>query len=104
MRLISSSIHPFLDLNYKETISVLKKVKTHFSIEKSMSLQLIKEGKNLNFTFDLKTSKQKLGNIRLEYAIDFLKANGKLSRKVFMLSQSTINSNQKSFKKRQSFT
>ncbi len=74
-----------------------------FVIDNFIVDKIVKEGKNLNFTFDLKTSKQKLGNIRLEYAIDFLKANGKLSRKVFMLSQSTINSNQKSFKKRQSF-
>jgi 3-methyladenine DNA glycosylase AlkC len=63
----------------------------------------VKEEEKLNFSLDLKTSKEKLGNIRLEYAIDFLKANGKLSRKIFMLSQSTITNNQKSFKKYQSF-
>lgn len=63
----------------------------------------VKEEEKLNFTFDLKTSKEKLGNIRLEYAIDFLKANGKLSRKIFMLSQSSIPVSQKSFKKYQSF-
>ena len=63
----------------------------------------VKEGEKLNFTFDLETSKKSLGNIRLEYAIDFQKANGKLSRKVFMLSQSVIDNDKKSFKKYQSF-
>ena len=74
-----------------------------FSVENFIVDSKVKEEHNLNFSFDLKTSKTKLGNIRVEYAIDFQKANGTLSRKVFMLSQSTINSNEKSFKKYQSF-
>ena len=65
--------------------------------------QKVKIEENLNFSFDLKSSKKSLGNIRLEYAIDFQKANGTLSRKVFMLSQSQILDNHKSFKKHQSF-
>ena len=70
----------------------------NFKVDEKVRLE-----ESLNFSFDLKTSKKALGNIRLEYAIDFQKANGKLSRKVFMLSQSNIDSNKKSFKKYQSF-
>ncbi len=74
-----------------------------FIIENFKVDNTVKLEEKLNFSFDLKTSKKALGNIRLEYAIDFQKANGKLSRKVFMLSQSTITQNSKSFKKYQSF-
>jgi len=74
-----------------------------FSIKNFNVDKQVEEGEKLNFTFDLETLKKSLGNIRLEYAIDFQKANGKLSRKVFMLSQSTINNDKKSFKKYQSF-
>ncbi len=74
-----------------------------FVIENFKIDSKVKMEERLNFSFDLKTSKKTLGNIRLEYAIDFQKANGSLSRKVFMLSQSTLNSNKKSFKKYQSF-
>ncbi len=74
-----------------------------FSIESFICSKEVKEGENLNFFFDLKTSKKSLGSIRLEYAIDFQKANGTLSRKVFMISQNQIKTNSKSFKKYQSF-
>lgn len=74
-----------------------------FKVENLKVDSKVKIGELFNFTFDLKTSKSKLGNIRLEYAIDYKKANGKLSRKVFMLSQSTINKNEKSFKKSHNF-
>ena len=63
----------------------------------------VKIEENLNFTFDLETTNEKIGNVRIEYAIDYQKANGTLSRKVFMLNQSEIKQNSKSFKKYQSF-
>lgn len=74
-----------------------------FVIENFVVDKKVKEEENLNFSFDLKTTKKTLANIRLEYAIYFQKANGKLSKKVFMLSQSNIKENKKSFTKKQSF-
>jgi 3-methyladenine DNA glycosylase AlkC len=66
---------------------------------KNFNLDLkVKIEENLNFSFDLITSKKSLGNIRLEYMIYFQKANKKLSSKVFMLSQSSIKEQKKSFK------
>lgn len=70
----------------------------NFQVDKEVKLE-----EKLNFSFDLKTSKKTLGNVRLEYAIYFQKANKDLSKKVFMLSQSSISENKKSFKKYQSF-
>lgn len=46
----------------------------------------IELGKNLTINFDL-ISKQTLGLVRLEYGIDFVKANGSRSRKVFKISE-----------------
>ena len=74
-----------------------------FLIENFNVDAVVKTEEKLNFTFDLKTSKKELGNIRLEYAIDFQKASGQLSRKVFMISQNEIKSQCKTFKKYQSF-
>lgn len=59
-------------------------------------------GDDLNFSFELKTENN-LGNIRVEYKIDYLKKNGKYSKKVFMLSQNNILNSSKKFSKRQCF-
>jgi 3-methyladenine DNA glycosylase AlkC len=63
----------------------------------------VKCEEKLNFSFDLSTTKTQIGNVRIEYAIDFFKANGSLSRKVFMLSQNEVKKKNKSFKKYYSF-
>ena len=63
----------------------------------------IKIGDDLEFQFDLETTAKCLGKIRLEYAIDYVKKNGKLSTKVFQISESEIESKTKSFTRKQSF-
>ncbi|MDL2216006.1 DNA alkylation repair protein [Ruminococcaceae bacterium OttesenSCG-928-N02] len=42
-------------------------------------------GEELNFVFELHT--KEAARVRLEYAIDYVKANGKTSRKIFQISQ-----------------
>ncbi|PLY07668.1 MAG: DNA alkylation repair protein [Arcobacter sp.] len=79
------------------------KADNSFIIENFIVDLKVKEEENLNFSFDLKTTNDKIGNVRIEYAIDYQKANKTLSRKVFMLSQNEINKSSKSFKKYQSF-
>lgn len=69
----------------------------NFKIDKQISI-----GDNLNFSFDL-SSFENLGNLRIEYIIDYVKANGKYSKKVYILSQNNINKKTKSFFKKQSF-
>ncbi|MBV1914155.1 MAG: DNA alkylation repair protein [Pseudomonadales bacterium] len=60
-------------------------------------------GGSLEFSFELNSEAGDLGKTRIEYAIDFLKANGKHSRKVFKISESAINSDIKYCVKKHSF-
>ncbi len=59
-------------------------------------------GQNLDIHFSL-SSPQKLGKLRLEYIIDFVKANGKTSPKVFQISESTLALTNKTYSKSHSF-
>ena len=51
----------------------------------------------------LNTQKSKLGKIRIEYGIDFMKKNGKISRKLFKISESDYSLQKKEITKRHSF-
>lgn len=57
----------------------------------------------LPFSFTLKTRGQSLGKIRLEYAIDFVKKNGKRTRKVFKISEAQVDDKVKKVDKKHSF-
>ncbi len=59
-------------------------------------------GKELNFSFDIQSEKN-IGNVRIEYAIYYKKANNKHSKKLFMISQNEINQKVKNFTKKQRF-
>ena len=59
-------------------------------------------GGDLQFSFEI-TAKN-TAKVRLEYAIDFVKANGKTSRKIFQISESLMKENQKKrYDKKHSF-
>ncbi|MBL3519395.1 DNA alkylation repair protein [Arcobacter lanthieri] len=62
----------------------------------------VKIGHDLNFSFEL-ISKEELGNVRVEYIINYLKLNNKYSKKIFMISQNSFSSHSKKFIKKQSF-
>ncbi|MDO8454686.1 MAG: DNA alkylation repair protein, partial [Sulfurimonas sp.] len=57
---------------------------------------------SLTFSFEL-TAKEPIGNVRVEYLIEYLKSNKNHNKKVFMVSQNEIKSLSKSFSKKQSF-
>ena len=62
-------------------------------------------GGDLYFSFEVKNTSNKERNIRLEYKIAYVKANGSTSRKVFQISEFVLNgSKSKKFKKKQRFT
>ncbi|MCF6283304.1 MAG: DNA alkylation repair protein [Candidatus Polarisedimenticolaceae bacterium] len=63
----------------------------------------VKMGDGVGFSFQLTTAKKSLGRLRIEYAIDFMKANGKQRRKVFKISESDVVEVQKSVIKQHSF-
>jgi 3-methyladenine DNA glycosylase AlkC len=63
----------------------------------------VKQGDKLNFSFVLNTTKDKLGKLRIEYAMDFMKNNGKQARKIFKISESDFTAHIKSVQKQHSF-
>lgn len=69
-----------------------------FSCDKNVTI-----GKSFNFKAELKASTKTLGQLRIEYAIHYMKANGSLSPKVFKISESTINEPSKRIDKNHSF-
>jgi 3-methyladenine DNA glycosylase AlkC len=69
----------------------------NFKCDKEVKMQ-----EDLNFSFDIISSKN-IGNIRVEYAIYYKKANNKHNKKLFMIMQNEIKTQQKTFLKKQSF-
>lgn len=68
-----------------------------------LSTASIRFGEEITFEFSVQTTKQT--KIRLEYSIDFVKANGKSSSKVFQISELELNENESKFyRKKHGFT
>ncbi|MFT5690910.1 MAG: 3-methyladenine DNA glycosylase AlkC [Oceanicoccus sp.] len=67
-------------------------------VDKSVSF-----GAYLPFSFELKTSTESIGNLRIEYAIDYMKANGKRARKIFKVSESNYQQPHKLFQRKHAF-
>ena len=53
----------------------------------------IELGTAINFSFEI--SAQDTTKVRLEYAIDYMKANGKRNRKIFQIAELSLNKNEK---------
>ena len=67
-----------------------------------LEAESISIGEDLTFSFSL--SSKKATKVRLEYGIDYVKANGKRNRKIFHISEIELNENEEKFyKKKHSF-
>jgi DNA alkylation repair enzyme len=75
----------------------------HVGIRNLIVQKSVEMGSNLDFSFMLESRQQKLGKLRIEYAIGFVKKNGNLSRKIFKISESEIIGNNKAVTKSHSF-
>ena len=62
----------------------------------------IEMGENINFSFSIR-SNDNLGKLRIEYEMSFVRLNGKVSTKVFKISEGNYNIKMKKFKKFYSF-
>jgi 3-methyladenine DNA glycosylase AlkC len=62
----------------------------------------VKMGESLNFSFSI-SANQPLGKIRIEYAIYFMKNNGKQSQKIFKISEANYSQRHKNVTKKYSF-
>lgn len=75
----------------------------HISLNQLKVGKTVKWGEALEFSFEIESSKKKLGKLRIEYAIDFMKSNGKQARKVFKISESDYGEHIKSVSRTYSF-
>ncbi len=60
-------------------------------------------GKNLHYSFQLQISTDKAVKVRLEYGMDFMKANGKQSRKISKITENSYKPGIHSFSRKHSF-
>ncbi len=79
------------------------KKSTHIKMDDFKCSEAIDIGEDLNFSFSLNTKQQAIGLCRLEFALYFMKSNRKQARKLFKISESNIQSSQKSYAKKFSF-
>jgi len=87
----------------KEALKLFKyETNNNIVIKEFSSDEEVIIGEALNFSFEI-MSQNAIGNLRVEYAIDYLKASGKHNKKVFMLSQHEIKTNIKFLKKEHAF-
>lgn len=76
---------------------------SHISLKELKSAKTVKWGEKLEFAFTIETSKKNLGKLRIEYAIDFMKASGKQARKIFKVSESVYTGKKKEVIRAHSF-
>ena len=74
----------------------------HISLESFTSTQNVKMGEALEFSFEL-LSQKKLGKLRIEFAIGFLRKNGQCNQKVFKISEGEYEQKSKQISKSYSF-
>jgi len=74
----------------------------HIVLADFIGTKSVEIGERLEFSFNL-VSTTSLGLCRLEFAIYFMKANGKPARKLFKISESNIKTSKKAFTKTFSF-
>jgi len=65
--------------------------------------EIVVFGNYLPYSFDVVSSTENIGNLRIEYALDFMKANGKTARKIFKISESNYLEAAKSISRRHVF-
>lgn len=76
---------------------------SHIGVKKFEVQKVVNIGDSLIFSVSLQTKKKQLGQLRIEYVIDFMKKNGSLSRKIFKLSEAYYAESKKEILKKHSF-
>ncbi|MCA9730581.1 MAG: DNA alkylation repair protein [Deferribacteres bacterium] len=75
----------------------------HVEITELCVTPSIKLGESIDFNFTITADNGKLGKLRLEYIIEFMKANGKTSPKIFKISEGIFTVKQRQITKSHSF-
>lgn len=77
---------------------------TELSVQKfRITPKRVALGDEVQFDFELISSGEDLGLLRVEYAVDFVRQKGATSRKVFKLSEGQVNQQSRVFSRRHSF-
>lgn len=88
-------------------VQVLKlfgfKPPTHVTYENFKLTKKVTMGESLEFSCNILSDKNKLGKLRIEYAIYFIRLNNKISRKIFKISEGDYKSKQLKITKKHSF-
>jgi len=63
----------------------------------------VKMGDHVEFSFSLKSSNKNMGMLRIEYVIEFVRANGRTGRKVFKITEGDFRGTSKDVVKSYSF-
>ncbi|MHC4995294.1 MAG: DNA alkylation repair protein [Planctomycetota bacterium] len=63
----------------------------------------VRIGGDLEFAFELRTEATSLGKLRVEFVIDYMKANGKRAPKLFMIGQGEYKQRERRIEKKHSF-
>jgi len=93
--LLKASNEEILELfGYKNPVSL--------TLENFTCSEIVKEGEEVFFSFDIVTQ-EKMNKLRVEYKLDFLRANGKHNSKVFKISEVDDFIGTKSINKKYSF-
>jgi 3-methyladenine DNA glycosylase AlkC len=76
----------------------------HIEVEKfEVETKQVKIGDHLKYSFSLKVDGKREAKLRIEYAIDYLKANGSHNSKVFKITENTYQPGNHTFSKKHSF-
>lgn len=103
-RLVKHACRSLLKQGHLEILELFGLIKpNHIRVDAFKHQASVEMGEKLEFSFLLKTQQTKLGKLRIEYAIDFMKHNGKPSRKIFKISESDYSEPKKMFTKYYSF-
>ena len=87
-RLIKHACRTLLKQGNQKTLSLFGYAEAgHIDVNIFKLQPKVATGDKLSFSFTLNSKKKCLGKCRIEFAIDFVKANGRLSRKVFKISE-----------------
>ena len=95
-RLIKHACRTLLKQGDRKVLSLFGFTQTnHIKISQFKVQTGVTLGNNLKFSFLLQSTRQTLGKCRIEFAIDFVKANASLRRKIFKIAESDYATNKK---------
>lgn len=104
--IVKHALRTLLKKGNKEALSIFGLNDSNKIVIENVSLtnNTVKIGDFIHFNFEVKNQSKKERNVRLEYKIDYVKANKSTSGKVFQISEFTLKpQSQKSFTRKQWF-